>query len=63
MALGTILYIVALSKRKEIMVDHCGRPTRVGGMAGGAIRRKPDTLVVRVLGGGVIVLMAVHTFG
>jgi len=63
MALGTILNVVALGEREKIMVDYRWRPARIRRMAGDAVRGKPDTLVVGVLGGGVIVLMAVHTFG
>ena len=62
MAQGAVLYVVSLCQGEEIMIYNSRHPSRVGAVAGSAIRREPTALVVWVLGGGIILLVATHAF-
>ena len=63
MAFGTVLYVMALCQREKVVVYHGRGPARFRGMTVDTVRGKAGILVVRVLGGCIVLLVATHAFG
>ena len=64
MALVAILDIMTKGQREKVVIAKiCRGPSRVGGMTGHTIGRKPTGCMVWILCARIIILMATHTIG